>query len=141
MQLGAPGATYQTVNSALRAQLMAAAECDREGTTQVGGGRVDMDIGDVTWSISWKGKRKGIKGKGDGESKGNPSNRADRGQAHDAHHGEPFQGRCVSAETGFYKRAVSKARRSGSSCILATLADNCGWHSWCNSQWVTACAQ
>ena len=45
MQLGAK---YQTVNSALRAQLIAAAECDREGTIQVRGGRVDMDIGDVT---------------------------------------------------------------------------------------------
>ena len=41
------GATYQTVSSALRMQVMAAAEYDRDGTIQGGGGAVDVDTGQV----------------------------------------------------------------------------------------------
>ena len=48
MQLGAPGATYQKVRSALRTQVMAAAEYDREGTTEAGGVTVEVDTGQVT---------------------------------------------------------------------------------------------
>ena len=47
MHLGAAGATYRTVNSAWRTQIMAAAEYDRDGTIQAGGGLADMDIGEV----------------------------------------------------------------------------------------------
>ena len=49
MPLGAIGATYQTVNCALRMQVMAAAEYDRDGTIQGGGGggAVDVESGRV----------------------------------------------------------------------------------------------
>ena len=38
MQLSAPPDTYRTVSSALRTQVLAAAENDRDGTMQAGGG-------------------------------------------------------------------------------------------------------
>ena len=41
------GATYQTVTSALRSEVMAAAEYDCE--RKAGGGPVVMDTGEVTW--------------------------------------------------------------------------------------------
>ena len=55
MQLGVAGAAYQVGSRALRTQGMAAADYDREGTTQAGGAAVDMYIGVVIRRTGWKG--------------------------------------------------------------------------------------
>ena len=45
VQPGAIGVTYQTISNALRIQVVADAEYDRDGTIQGGGGAVDVDTG------------------------------------------------------------------------------------------------